>query len=181
MVEEEETKILLRFRSEIEDRINMMQNEVDDLRILISIIDKTITKYGFQQAGSEILSQELDDRMVSIRSKDGVLLGTLTVENNQVIFKPSKEIQFPTSVPPFQSFLVERVLTNMKASDEQRVERGEINPEEILDFDLQLEDDVLKSLVIRNYGDDRRLTEIKSSLRWTFEKMYEKIRKGEYD
>ncbi|MBS7630936.1 hypothetical protein KEJ47_05095 [Candidatus Bathyarchaeota archaeon] len=172
---EEETKILLRFRSEIEDRINKLQNETNDLRILISIIDKIIIKHGFQQAGPGSPSQELEDRTVSIRSKDGVLLGTLIVENNQAIFEPSKEIQFSTSTPPFQPFLIERVLTNMKISDEQRVEKGEIEPEEILEFDTQLEGDFLKRLIIRNYGDDRRLREIKSSLRWTLEKMYEKI------
>jgi len=175
---EEETKILLRFRSEIEERINRLQDEINDLSILVSAIDKMIIKQGFQQAGPGGPSQDLDDRMVSIRSKDGVLLGTLIVEENQVVFEPSRDIQFPASTPPFQPFLIERVLRNMKVSDEQRVERGEIGPEEILEYDTQLEGDALKRLVIRNFGDDRRLREIKSSLRWTLEKMYEKIRES---
>jgi len=175
---EEETKILLSFRSEIEERINRLQDEIDDLRMLVSAIDRTITRQGFQQAGSGGPSHDLDDRMVSIRSKDGVLLGNLVVEDNQVVFEPSRDIQFSASTPPFQPFLIERVLTNMKVSDEQRVERGEIGPEEILEFDTQLEGDVLKRLVVRNFGDDRRLREIKSSLRWTLEKMYEKIRES---
>lgn len=172
---EEETKILLRFRGEIEDRINQLQNEINDLHILISTIDKAIIKHGFQQAMSISPVQELEDKTSSIKSKDGILLGLFTVENNELIFEPSKEIAFPSSTPPFQPFLIEKVLTNMKTSDEQRADKGEIKPEEILEFNIQLEGDILKRLTIRNYGGDRRLREIKSSLRWTFEKMYEKI------
>jgi hypothetical protein len=37
---------------------------------------------------------------------------------------------------------------------------------------------VLKALHVRNYGGERRLREINSSLRWTFDKMYDKIRQG---
>jgi hypothetical protein len=31
---------------------------------------------------------------------------------------------------------------------------------------------------IRNYGGERRLREIHSSLRWAFDKMYDKLRQG---
>jgi len=33
----------------------------------------------------------------------------------------------------------------------------------------------LTRLMIQNYGGERRLREIRSSLRWTLERMYEKI------
>jgi len=37
---------------------------------------------------------------------------------------------------------------------------------------------VLKGLRVSNYGGERRMREITSSLRWTLDKMYDKIRKG---
>jgi hypothetical protein len=63
----------------------------------------------------------------------------------------------------------------MKSTDEGRAAKGEITPEEILSFDINTDENKITSITIRNYGGERRLREIRSSLRWAFDKMYEKI------
>ena len=64
----------------------------------------------------------------------------------------------------------------MKSTDGERAANGEISAEEILDYTLNQEDTKIIDLVITNFGGERRLREINSSLRWTFDKMYDKIR-----
>jgi hypothetical protein len=44
----------------------------------------------------------------------------------------------------------------------------------MLSYDVEQEDGRLKAIVIRNYGDDRRLLELKNAIRWTLRRMYEK-------
>ena len=66
----------------------------------------------------------------------------------------------------------------MKTADEQRVSEGETSLNDILSFNVETEDKKITTLEIINYGDDRRLREISSSIRWVFDKMYDKISQG---
>ncbi len=81
-------------------------------------------------------------------------------------------------IPPFQSFLIERVLENMRKTDQERSTNGELDPDEILDYKVQDKDGKIILLTIQNYGGERRLREINSSLRWTLDKMYDKLTQG---
>jgi hypothetical protein len=177
---EEETRKLLKFRGDIEERIKKLEVEIEDLRKAISEIDKTIVKQGFRQPilrTHEVIEKiEKDsDNRITIKSREGVTLGHLQIEENVLIFKPIDSINFQTSIPPFQSFLLERVLGNMRATDEEKAVKDQLSLNEVLSFDVSTEEDKITAITILNYGGDRRLREIQSSIRWAFEKMYEKI------
>jgi hypothetical protein len=63
----------------------------------------------------------------------------------------------------------------MNATDEGRATSGELSPDETLSYDVITDGERILQIVIRNYGGERRLREIQSSLRWAFEKMHEKL------
>jgi hypothetical protein len=115
---------------------------------------------------------------ISVTGKDGTLLGNLVVEGNTLTFTPSDIFEFTTDIPPFQSFLVERVLENMKRTDQERASNGELEPQDILEYSVETDGDKISLLKIVNYGGERRLRELNSSLRWTLDKMYDKLREG---
>lgn len=115
---------------------------------------------------------------ISVTGKDGTLLGNLVVEGNTLTFTPSDVFEFTTDIPPFQSFLVERVLDNMKRTDQERASNGELEPQDILEYSVETDGDKISLLKIVNYGGERRLRELNSSLRWTLDKMYDKLREG---
>ncbi len=115
---------------------------------------------------------------ISVTGKDGTLLGNLVVEGNTLTFTPSDVFEFTTDIPPFQSFLVERVLDNMKRTDQERASNGELEPQDILEYSVETDGDKISMLKIVNYGGERRLRELNSSLRWTLDKMYDKLREG---
>jgi hypothetical protein len=121
---------------------------------------------------------ESEEEQISITSKDGTVLGTMNVQDHTIIFTPSTSFDFNLDIPPLQSFLIERVLDNMRKTDQERSTNGELDPGEILEYKVQEEDGKLTQLSIHNYGGERRLREINSSLRWTFDKMYDKITQG---
>jgi len=66
----------------------------------------------------------------------------------------------------------------MKTVDEQQVSTGNISLNGVLSYDVKTQNKKILKLVIKNYGDDRRLREISSSIRWVFDKMYDKITQG---
>jgi len=196
--EEQETKRLLQFRETMEQRMAELEAEAADLRAAMTAIDKMIVAEGFRTPTApkaapqpkprtetpqptpqaETLQPEGFEEGMSITSKDGTVLGRMNVEGKDLLFEPQPEYEFKTDMPPFQSFLVERVLANMSSTDRERAANGEIDQSEILEYEVKEEDGVLKELHVRNYGGERRLREINSSLRWTFDKMYDKIRQG---
>lgn len=198
MSEEQETKRLLQFKETMEQRMAELEAEAADLRAAMAAIDKMIVAEGFRTPAApkaapqpkprtetpqptpqaETLQPESFEEGMSITSKDGTVLGRMNVEGKDLLFEPQPEYEFKTDIPPFQSFLVERVLANMSSTDRERAAAGEIDQSEILDYEVKEEDGVLKELHVRNYGGERRLREINSSLRWTFDKMYDKIRQG---
>jgi hypothetical protein len=195
MSNEEETKKLLQFRDSMKIRKLELEQELKKLDIAIEEIERTLVNTGFRTFTSKISngqikkstkfnetsqqpqSGETKDQL-SITSKDGTKLGNIMFEEYAIIFTPIKSFNFTIDVPPFKSFLIERVLDNMRRTDQERVTNGELDSSEILDYKVQDQDGRIISLTITNYGGDRRLREINSSLRWTLDKMYDKLTKG---
>jgi hypothetical protein len=181
MSSEEETRKLLKIREDLEKRINHLQLEAEDLKRIMVEIDRHIARLGFRQPiPATVRAASVDEYqgMITIKSKEGAILGHINVEEDVIYFTPQESIPFTTSIPPFQSFFVERVLYNMKATDETRAAEGELSPDSILSYEVIAEGDKILKLRISNYGGERRLREIQSSLRWTFDKMFDKIKQG---
>ena len=187
MSDETDTKKLLHYRQFLEKRIEELNMEIADLNKAVEIIDQQIVTQGFKtptlpsaqrKEGKPISEEEVIDG-ISITAKDGTLLGKMYTEQNTVSFKPRENFGFTSDIAPFQSFLIDRVLANMKGTDEERASRGELDPSNILEYEIKTEGNEVKEIIIENYGEERRLREINSSLRWTFDKMFDKIRESQ--
>jgi hypothetical protein len=114
------------------------------------------------------LAQPTWKEVVPLKSTTDRLLGTLYIADNLIRIVPSGNLK--SSTPPFQSFLISRVLEAMIKKDK---ETGIVPP---LSFEVKEESDKsIKEILIWNCGDPNRVKEIKTSVRWTFEKMAEKL------
>jgi hypothetical protein len=195
MSNESDIRKLLKIRTDLEERSEQLQIEIDDLKAAMAEIDKAIIGQGFRQPSAfqsmklpeakpeepkpqEAQAHEMITDGSSIQAKDGAILGKVQLTDNTLIFTPREGLNFTTSTPPFQSFLLDRVLANMKTTDESRAATGEITPEQVLSFTVEADGEVIQALTIRNFGGERRLREIQSSLRWSLDKMYDKMRRG---
>jgi hypothetical protein len=88
---------------------------------------------------------------------------------------PDESKKFNAKTPPFQNFLLEKVLVKMKEKDMELVYNNQLEGNKAFTYDIIKEDDLIQEIVIHNV-DDERLKELKSSIRWTLEKMYEKMK-----
>jgi hypothetical protein len=64
----------------------------------------------------------------------------------------------------------------MRQKDENFVKTEDLIPEKMFTYEIITEGELLKEIVVKN-ADNERIKELRSSIRWTLEKMYEKIKK----
>lgn len=118
-----------------------------------------------------------DEQSFPIKSKMGEDLATMYVGQSSVRIVPRRDLGFSSKTPPFQSFFVDRVLGEMRRKDEMAVDSGSKDPSLIIDHEVRLDGDSIREIVIRNIDEEARLREIRSSIRWTLERMLEKFQR----
>ena len=79
------------------------------------------------------------------------------------------------NTPPFGNFLVEKVFSKMQEKDKELVRLGQLTPDKMFSYNIVREGDLIREIIIKNV-DEERVKELKSSIRWTLEKMYEKMK-----
>ena len=102
-----------------------------------------------------------------------MIIWKLLKDSMQITVAEDKDFDIIT--PPFKSFFVERVLAKMQEKDREDAGKGKIDPEKTLSYNIKQDGNTLREITIRNLRRDRS-RELKSSIRWTLEKMYEKMK-----
>jgi hypothetical protein len=64
----------------------------------------------------------------------------------------------------------------MKFKDYEEVSAGKLKEDEVFNYDIENDGESIKKIVIKNYGNQSRLTEIFNTSVWTFTRMLEKNR-----
>jgi hypothetical protein len=185
--EKEKIKKIAKLRAILEKRVETMEKELDGLKTLLSLIDATLIKDGFKRA--EIskpvqtppkqttpppsLTQQ--KKGVPLKTVTGDLLAQFYIEKDSIQITLAEDKNFDINTPPFKSFFVERVLAKMQEKDREDASKGKIDPEKILSYNIKQDGNTLREITIRNLRRERS-RELKSSVRWTLEKMYERIK-----
>jgi hypothetical protein len=187
ILEDPRIHILLQLRKEMEDEIEKMQNRIAQIEEYMQALDATIGTSSFATADTalgKIPEQEPlidtapveltgEERSISIRAKDKDMeLATIEVSKDNLKVIPASHAVYDIKRGAFARFFVERILGSFQQEDRVNVENGLMEWEEAFDFEVIAEDGILKELVVRNYGDEARLTEIERTLRWALEKIY---------
>jgi hypothetical protein len=193
----ERMKRLVAFKKKLETRIEGLNAELTDLEATLDTVDSILLEKGFTRpeiSAKSTMPATTAEQEESIRSED--VLQTETEAPNVIVLKSDtgealadlyvgddgslhvmlvKDKHFDINTPPFNQFLIQRVLLKMQERDSELVKSGQLTPDRILCFDIMREGDSIRGLVIRNFDSDR-LKELKSSIRWTLEKMFEKMK-----
>lgn len=185
-MEGEKVKKIAEFRTLLEKRIQEMKTELEGMQALLEFINATLLEKGFKKAeirkpaATPIIPETPPptvkyEKSIPLKTVAGDLLANLHVakDSMQVVLAEDKE--FNINTPPFMSFLVERVLAKMQEKDREAAGTGEIAPDRIISYNIARDGDTIREITIRNIEPDR-LRELKSTIRWTLEKMYEKMK-----
>ncbi|MGQ9624685.1 MAG: hypothetical protein ACUVT9_04870 [Candidatus Bathycorpusculaceae bacterium] len=179
----EKIKGLLAFKKKLEKRIEDLESELKELQATLETVNSILLEKGFKRAEvvappqGEVPAQapKEPEKIIALKTAGGELLAKLFVGENSLRVMPAEDKNFNINTPPFNQFLLEKVFLKMQEKDAELARTGQLPPEKIFSFDIVREGDVIRELIVKNL-DAERLKELKSSVRWTLEKMYEKMK-----
>jgi len=174
-------KRLADLKAYLHKRVGEHEEEVKTLRSFMEVVDSLLAERSYkrmelpkQSGGQAVSPLQQGEPGQSIRTMSGVLLADVKVQGRDLRIVPSEKMRFDVNSPPLKSFLLAKVLEPMQARDVEAAHKGELSPDKVLSFNVDQEGTLLKEVWVKNYGDDRRLNEIRNAVRWTFRRMYEK-------
>ncbi len=194
-------KNLVTLKNSLEKKVESLETELKEQKTLLETVNSILLEKGFRRAempkdspketASPIreetlepehehaentgdLSDETED-IVVLKSANDEVLASLTLEGNSLHILPSPSNNFDVNTPPFMQFLVDRVLTKMQERDAELARAGQLSPNRMFSYNIIRDGTTLREVVVKNV-DEERLRELKSSVRWTFEKMHDKMK-----
>ncbi len=169
---EDNVKRMAEVREWLDSIIKEREIELENLRYILSLLDNLLKASSFKPATT--LAEEPEIKQ--LKSKDDTLLANVYIAKDTLTIVPASDIKLSQNIPPFQSFFINRILEGIKSKDMERVKEGKISKDSVLDYRVDEEDAIIKSIVIKNYRDRSRLNEILNACEWAFTKMVEKVK-----
>jgi hypothetical protein len=192
MSEGERVRRLAELKAYVEKRAHELEQELSKLRSLEEIVDLTLAEKSFrrveipktqshpaqpsttpQVAPSTPQADRIQFQAFSIRTASGIELADMQVSRDEIKVVPKAQMKFDPSAPPLRAFLVGRVLEPMRLKDQNNVQVGQMTEDKILSYTVDNGTE-LKQIIIKNYGDEKRLQELRSAISWTIRRMYER-------
>jgi hypothetical protein len=194
----EKVKALVTFKKKLEKRIEKLDSELKELEATLEVVNSILLEKGFRRGDmKEVAATPKEvapptqvtvameekplqhvaetESVIPLKTMNDEPLAIIYVSKDSMHVLPDESKSFNVSTPPFSHFLVERVLAKMQEKDNELVRMGQLTPDRMFAYNIIREGDLLREIVIKN-ADEERLRELKSSIRWTLEKMYEKMR-----
>lgn len=190
--EAEKVKKLIAFKKRLGKRVEELECERKELQLMLEAVDFVLLEKGFKRAEiveastnagilpvrEEVLTQPSRpkkeyENVIPLKTVKGELLANIYVNQDSLRVVLSEDKNLNVNTPPFKQFLVERVLAKMQEKDSELARTGELEPNKIFSYNIVEEEDTIRELEIENFSKNR-FRELKSSIRWTLEKMYEK-------
>ncbi len=109
------------------------------------------------------------------RANDNFLISNAEFTSTYVKIPLVDNVNLNINTPPFSSFFINRILEGMKTKDKEKIQKGEINESEMLEYEVNSDENgKIKSVTISNYREKERLNEIFNTATWVFTRMLEK-------
>ncbi|MEM0441563.1 MAG: hypothetical protein QW450_00195 [Candidatus Nitrosocaldus sp.] len=157
----------------------MLQKEERISAGMVAGVEKPIEK-AVEEVREVVSAKAVEGEYTEVRqlkTKDGILLANAYIASDAISIVPASDVRLNVNTPPFQSFFINRILKEMKGKDEERVKKGEIRGEQMLDYSIDLDEAKnIKRILIKNYRDKDRLNELINSSTWVLTRMLEKVR-----
>ncbi len=199
--DQDRIKGMVALKQRLEKRIGKLDTEIKELQATLDTVNSMLLEKGFKRGNVKdaetetktsavqtvIMSEPKEvkptgyqggepENVIPLKTTNEESLALIYVEkDNSIHVLPDESKHFSVNTPPFGNFLVERVLAKMQDKDAELVRLKQITPEKMFSYNIIREGDLLREIVVWNV-DEERFRELKSSIRWTLDKMYEKMR-----
>ncbi len=185
----EKIKNLVTFKKKLEAKIAELNSDLQETQDMLETINSVLLEKGFrhpeikqQPPFQAVPPKEVTaeppgklENAIPLKDDAGQMLANLYLSEDTLRVMLAQDKNFDINTPPFNQFLIERVLLKMQERDNELARTGQLSSEKILRYSIVRDGDIVREIVIKNFGEER-LKELRSSIRWTLEKMLEKTR-----
>jgi len=186
---DEQIEKMLELKESIIDKMEKYQEELDFLQKNLDILNIALKGSSFTKASSlprketpqsEVVEKKIksqsEEKPESIpikKNKDGEIIANAFVTPEQVSIILSEGIGLTDEIPPLRSFFIERIIGEMKKTDNVDVKEGKINEDSVIDCIINKNGPSIREIIIKNYRQKERLDEIINTATWSLTRMLE--------
>ena len=185
---DEQIRKMLELKETIIEKMSKYQDEIDFLQKNLEVLDVILKGSSFTKASAlaknitkevepDILDTHEEDSLEVkkqiIDSKDGEVIANAFVTPDQVSIVLEDGIGLTPEIPPLKTFFIERIIGEMKKSDDVAVKDGKINKESVIDCIINKNGSAIREIIIKNYRQKERIDEIINTATWSLTRMVE--------
>jgi hypothetical protein len=189
---EEQIKEIVALKESLIEQIDKHQEGIEMIEKNITVLDSFLKNSSFTKASKleintkiikkpeerSIPNEKPEERSIPIkRTNDGKLIANAYVTPKQVSIVLDNEILINVDTPPFKSFFLDRIIGEMKKRDEIEAEDGKIQRESMIDYIINKNGTNIREIIIKNYRQKERVTELINTAGWSLTRMLENISK----
>ena len=127
---------------------------------------------------TEIAKKPSDNSTLIKRASDGKIIARAYVTAEQLSIVLDDEILIDVDTPPLRTFFLDRIVGDMKKRDAVEVENQKIQKESVIDYVINKEGPNIKEIIIKNYRQKERISELIKTAEWSLTRMLENANKG---
>ena len=187
---EEQVKEIVALREDLMKQVDKHQEGIEMLEKNIVVLDGFLKDSSFVKASKldtkiepkeEIkISKPVENSIPIKRGNDGKIIANAYVTPEQVSIILDEQILINADTPPFKSFFLDRIIGEMKKKDFLEAENGKIQKESIIDYIINKNGSDIREIIIKNYREKQRVTELINTAGWSLTRMLENISKWLY-
>ena len=184
---DEQIRKMLELKETIIEKMSKYQDEIDFLQKNLDVLDVVLKGSSFTKASTlakNITKKEQSDILDTsdlpqqvkkqiIDNKDGGVIANAFVTPDQVSIVLEDGIGLTPEIPPLKTFFIERIIGEMKKSDNAAVKDGKINQESVIDCIINKNGSAIREIIIKNYRQKERIDEIINTATWSLTRMVE--------
>jgi hypothetical protein len=182
---EENMREILELREWIAEEIEKREREIDKFQQNIRILDSLVKQSSFSKASSLSLSpskqstqsDEQTSSVIPIKTPDNKILANAHITTDELVIIPSENIILDVETHPFKSFFLGRIIGGMESQDRLDVQNGKIPQNLAISCLVNKEGTRIREILIKNYRQKERVTEIINTVTWSFSRMIENSQK----
>ena len=190
---EEQVKEIVALRENLMKQVDKHQEGIEMLEKNIMVLDGFLKDSSFVKASKldtkiepkeEIKipnpvekSKPVENSIPIKRGNDGKIIANAYVTPEQVSIILDEQILINADTPPFKSFFLDRIIGEMKKKDFVEAENGKIQKESIIDYIINKNGTDIREIIIKNYREKQRVTELINTAGWSLTRMLENISK----
>lgn len=179
---EENLKNILELREWISEEIEKREKEIEKFQQNLRILDSLVKQSSFSKASSLVsnnttASNPQASSIIPIKTSDNKILANLHLSNDELVIIPQEDIILDAETHPFKSFFIGRIIGGMESQDRLDVQNGKITQNAVISCLVNKDGNKIKEILIKNYGQKERVTEIINTVTWSFSRMIENSQK----